>query len=133
MLHFAVLFLLMVLIGLLTSLWLVSAREYAFPSGPNLSIACSLTGVSTTILSPTYSYLNPISGADWVWTNAGVLAHDFCNVTVSILRHSNYNDIFLAFYSSGTEHLYVNGVMCGSVWDRTASITSCFRMPDTIT
>ena len=116
----------MVLIGLLISIWLISAREYTVSSGPNLSIACSKTGISATILSPTYNYLNPISGADWIWTNGGVLAHDYCNVTLSILRHSNYEDISLTFYSPDVKHFYVNGVICGSLWDRTANVASCF-------
>ena len=118
----------MALIGLFISLWLTSAREYKVPSGPSLSISCSKTGLSTTIISPTYSYLNPIPGTDWIWTNAGLLDQDHCNVTMPILRHSIYEDIFLTFYSPDTDYVYVNGVVCSSMWDRTISIRSCFPL-----
>ena len=118
----------MALYGLFISLWLTSAREYKVASGPSLSISCSKTGLSTTIISPTYSYLNPIPGTDWIWTNAGLLDQDHCNVTMPILRHSIYEDIFLTFYSPDTDYVYVNGVVCSSMWDRTISIRSCFPL-----
>ena len=114
------------LVGILMLLGLSSAREQVMLSSPGLSIVCSLTGQGKTVRSSDYSYFNPISDADWIWSSQGIVANDDCNITVSFLVHSDNSDITVNISSPDQASFYVNGAFCANMADGAVSANSCF-------
>jgi hypothetical protein len=110
---------------------LVNARENVLVSTSGLSMSCSKTGSSTSVLSTECCPLYELPGSEWIWTSKDAVDYDYCNVTTTFVRHAYYSQIMVEFQSPDAEYFYVNGKKCLSEWKGIDDASSCFTSAGT--